>query len=133
MPEVETRSGLHELAPLVMVHDMQRSVSFYCDLLGFEICSKWEPDGKLCWCRLERGGAALMLQQDCPEDGPPQGRGRGVAFFLGCQDVDQLHAELRERGLELTTPQVAFYGMKQVYFCDPDGYELCFQSPVSPG
>jgi uncharacterized glyoxalase superfamily protein PhnB len=69
-----------------------------------------------------------MLQQACEEDGPAGGRGRGVGFYFHCDDADAIHAELSTRGLALAAPTVAFYGMKQLYFKDPDGYELCFQS-----
>ena len=69
---------------------------------------------------------ALMLQQTTEEDEPAEGRGRGVAFFFICDDADAIHAELSGRGLHPAPPQVAFYGMKQVFLKDPDGHELCF-------
>ena len=71
-----------------------------------------------------------MLQQASEEDGPAEGRGRGVGFFFNCDDAGAVHTEFCSRGLQLNAPEVAFYGMKQVFVKDPDGYELFFQSPT---
>lgn len=123
--------AIHELVPLLIVSDMERSVAFYRNNLGFQITQQWQPDGRLSWCRLVRDASAIMLQQECADDGPAEGRGHGVSFFFNCEDADRLHAELQARGLAVTPPQAAFYGMNQVFLRDPDGYELCFQSVVA--
>lgn len=130
MSEIQPATTIHELVPLLFVQDIDRSAGFYQEQLGFELVNSWKPAGKLAWCRLERAGSAIMLQQAEAEDGPADHRGHGVGFFFNCGDVDALHAELIQRGLQLNPPQVAFYGLKQVFLLDPDGYELCFQSPV---
>jgi uncharacterized glyoxalase superfamily protein PhnB len=118
---------VRELVPLLFVLDIASSVEFYRDRLGFEMTASWEPEGRLAWCRLQRGGSAVMLQLACDEDGPAEGRGRGVGFFFTCDDADALFQEFTQRGLAVAPPAVAFYGMKQVFVRDPDGYELCFQ------
>jgi uncharacterized glyoxalase superfamily protein PhnB len=117
-----------EIAPLLMVADIGRSVFYYSQRLGFKPTNSYAPDGKLCWCRLERGNAAIMLQQACDEDGPAEGRGRGVTFYLTCEDADAICAEFRAAGLDVQQPTVAFYGMNQLFVTDPDGYQLCFQN-----
>jgi uncharacterized glyoxalase superfamily protein PhnB len=124
-------TSVRELVPLLFVEDIARSVAFYRERLGFEMTGVWEPEGRLAWCRLQRGGSWLMLQQACDEDGPAEGRGRGVEFFFTCDDADALHAEFAARGLSLASPAVAFYGMKQLILKDPDGYELCFQNATT--
>jgi uncharacterized glyoxalase superfamily protein PhnB len=121
---------VRELVPLLFVQDIERSVAFYRNGLGFEVCARWAPDGKLAWCRIQRDASAVMLQQASEEDGPAEGRGRGTGFFFICDDVDALYSELSARGVQVGPPQVAFYGMKQIFMADPDGYELCFETPV---
>lgn len=121
---------VQELVPLLFVTDIARSAAFY-EQLGFSISRRWEAeDGTLGWCRLDRDGAALMLQQATEEDEPLENRGRGVGFYFICDDVDALHAELTSRGMSIAAPTVMFYGMKQIFPQDPDGYVLCFQSPT---
>jgi uncharacterized glyoxalase superfamily protein PhnB len=128
MSEIQRATAIRELVPLLSVQDIDHSSAFYRDQLGFEMKATWVPNGQLTWCRLERSGSAIMLQQ--AEDGPDENRGRGVYFYFNCDDIDALYAEFAQRGLQLNPPIVAFYGLKQVYLKDPDGYELCFQSPA---
>jgi len=132
MPLTQKTGTIRELVPLLFVQDIERSMAFYRDSLGFAVAGKWEPEGRLAWCRLQRGGSAVMLQQADEEDGPAAGRGRGIGFFFICDDVADIHAEFSGRGLQLASPEVAFYGMQQVFVTDPDGYELCFESPAEP-
>lgn len=122
---------LKELTPLLIVAAMSRSLAFYRDQLGFRITQGWSPDGRLAWCRLERDGVSLMLQQACDEDGPAAGRGRGVVFYFSCADASAEYERVRASGVNVAPPQVAFYGMSQLVVTDPDGYELRFQNPVA--
>lgn len=125
----ESPTRVRELWPLLVVQDMQRSLMFYRDLLGFELLDQAENDGQVFWCRLRCGGATLMLQQAEAEDGSADGRGKGVTFYFVCNDADAMYVDLSTRGLELQLPTVACYGMKQLPVPEPDGYILCFESP----
>jgi len=124
-------SATRELWPLLFIDDMTRSLAFYVDKLGFELVRDAKgSDGKTFWCRVQRGGVSLMLQTACDEDGPAHLRGKGVGFYFICDDTDAVHAELAARGLKLDPPTNAVYGMRQLYFNDPDGYSLCFENEI---
>lgn len=133
MDNEQSKVAVQEIVPLFYVDDIMASVAFYTGTLGFQRHSSWEPAGVLSWCRLERNGAAVMLQSVESEEfaGKSGERGRGIVFFFNCDNVDEIRNEFQAKGLDLAEPDVAFYGMKQVEFTDPDGYQLCFQSPVS--
>lgn len=122
---------IRQIWPLLAVSDLARSIEFYRDQLGFQLAEEAKANGQIFWCRLERDGACLMLQQACEEDGPSEGRGRGVTFYLVCNDADLVHAELHARGWQLAAPTLAYYGMKQLFVREPDGYSLCFESPTA--
>lgn len=124
------------LVPLLQVYDLQTSIRFYCDLLGFELAgTSQEP---LSWALLRRDGMDLMLngayEQDerpCSADPERVAAHGDTALFFACPDVDAAYGELRA-GIEgLQEPTVRDYGMKQLYVRDPDGYNLCFQWPAS--
>jgi uncharacterized glyoxalase superfamily protein PhnB len=131
MTSTSKSAVVRQLKPLLAVSDIQRSVEFYRDRLGFSLTGQAENEGKMFWCSMERGGSAIMLQQAEEEDGPAGGRGRGVSFYFICEDADAIYAELTSRGLSLGPPTIASYGMKQVLVPEPDGYYLCFESPVA--
>ena len=125
------------VCPLIQVFDMPTSMRFYRDLLGFELVESSGPGDEFDGGWLRLGGADLMLNTAYERDSrpaepdPARFAGHGdTGLFFGCADVDGAFAELSEKGLALKPPEIQAYGMKQLYFTDPDGYSLCFQSPV---
>lgn len=121
--------SLRAIWPLLMVRDLERSVAFYSGQLGFRVIDEALSAGRRYWCRLERDGLSLMLQQG--EDAADGERpGRGVVLYFVCDDAEALHAEFASRGVAVSPPQVAYYGMRQLFVPDPDGYEVCFESLV---
>ena len=119
---------MKQTVPLLYVSDLAQSSKFYVSGLGFEMVEKWEPDGKLSWCWLRRGGAAVMLQQDCADDPPAAERGKGVVFYFICDDAQEYFQEITERGIQASKPSVSFHGMNQTMVKDLDGYQLCFEN-----
>lgn len=121
-----------QMCPLLWVQDIQRSVAFYVDRLGFTLSKQAGEGPELYWCEVEREGAALMLQQNDPDRPWPDPPAPTVHFYIVCEDADALHEEFGSAGLELEPPTVAWYGMNQLMVKDPDGYGLCFENPTSP-
>jgi glyoxylase I family protein len=124
------------VCPLLQVFDMQRSLRFYSDVLGFEVTQSSAPNDE--WALLERDDAALMLNTAYEADSRPAAPDPAriaahvdAALFFGCPDVDGAYAQLRARGIDAEPPKVQSYGMKQLYLKDPDGYQLCLQWPAS--
>lgn len=125
------------LCPLIQVFDMDASLHFYRDLLGFTVhmTSTPEPDGHVEWCRLKGpGNACLMLNTMFEREQRPHrpdparvDAHRDTCFYIGCKDLDAAFRYLREKGLELKEPHVTSYGARQLYLKDPDGYNVCFQ------
>jgi len=130
METVDQRAAVQQVWPLLAVEDVERSLDFYQNMLGFTVVGRADAAGRLFWCRLERGGASIMLQQADEEDGAPRERGRGVTLYFVCDDVERLHAELSSRGARVAPVTVTDYGMKQLFVPEPDGYSVCFESPT---
>jgi catechol 2,3-dioxygenase-like lactoylglutathione lyase family enzyme len=126
-------ANLTQVVPFLGVTDMERSLRFYLDGLGFTLKNKWEPEGRIRWCWLTRGGASLMLQEYVKEGHGgrrPEGvLGQGVSVCFQCEDAVGLYHELRSRSLEPSEP---FVGNNMWVTCisDPDGYKLDFESPT---
>ena len=102
---------------------MEESVRYYVDGLGFTMTKKWIDEGKLRWCWLELGGAALMLQE-----WTPKGKvGEGVSICFICEDAAAIYRAVTARGIEASRPFVG-NGMWNTGLSDPDGYRIEFES-----
>lgn len=117
-----------QIWPLLFVRDIRRSASFYREQLGFAMAGRAGADDDFFWCRLERDGSSIMLQQADDPASMRDAPAPTVVIYVVCDDVDALHAELTGRGLPLDPPEDAYYGMRQLHVPEPDGYTLVFET-----
>lgn len=114
-----------------MVADMENSLRFYVEGLGFSITNTWTPRGKIEWCALKREAAMLMLQQPRNREHhpawPDRKPGLGVSIVFICADALAIYHEVIARGIAVAEPFVG-NRMWVVSFSDPDGYRLDFES-----
>jgi catechol 2,3-dioxygenase-like lactoylglutathione lyase family enzyme len=117
---------------------MQASLSFYRDVLGFEIVQRSSSDDDCDWVWLKRDGAELMLNRMYEPDSRPGARDKlrsighaDTGLYMATPDVDAMYSYLVQRGITADRPVVRPYGMKQLYLKDPDGYGVCFQWAVA--
>jgi glyoxylase I family protein len=127
---------MRSVCTLLSVFDMPTALRFYHDILGFEVfaSSDPEPDGHFDWCWLKRNETQLMLntayerihRPASPDPARIAAHG-DTQIYIGCQDLDTAAEYLCASGIEAKGPMVRPFGMKQLFFKDPDGYELCLQ------
>ena len=117
--------NVEKAVPFFMVENMESSLRYYVDGLGFEMKYKWIDEGKLRWCWLDHGGASVMLQEY--RDAPKVKRGEGISVCFICKDAIAFYKEVKERGVNVQRPFVG-NAMWVTSTQDPDGYRLDFES-----
>ena len=126
-------ANVKQAVPFFNVTDIEASLRFYVDGLGFALTNKWVPKGRVRWCWLQLGDAALMLQeylQDGRHAGASTGPlGQGVCICFMCTDALAIYRDLVSRGIPATRPFVG-NGLWVTSVADPDGYRLDFESPT---
>lgn len=122
-------SNVKDVVPFLGVANMERSLLYYIDGLGFELQNKWVVDQKIRWCWLALGGGALMLQEFAKTRLPTGKLGEGVSLNFQCEDALVLYHEFTERQVETSEPQVG-NGLWTFLVTDPDGYRIFFASPT---
>lgn len=131
----------------LQVADLQRSVAFYRDVLGFEVVFAWNPraayiaelvgypgvDLHAAILRLPDSSVFLELLEYRNVERHPVDTGTAnpgtahIAFFV--DDLDGLYARLIERGVGSVSPPVTptigpNRGGRAVYMLDPDGVRV---------
>lgn len=128
---------MKNLAPNLMVADVNKTAEFYQQVFGFQVIEKVpdmaEPDsGKWQFAILHLGGVTIMLQNQRTliEDIPSfanQPIGGTMTLYIDVEDVRSLfekvksHVTLFKEGLYET-----FYGTTEFTMVDPNGYILTF-------
>ena len=112
----------------ITVQDMDRSVRFYRDLLGFEVLGQlFLNEGTFKIVYLRAGDACVELFEFRDQDaatavGVPDTVGGFKHLALQTDDVDGVAARLKAAGTEFTLePLDAVGGVRLAFFRDPDG------------
>ena len=127
MPE----GGFSPLAPELLVTDLDRSLSFWCDLIGFAVAYRRLGEG---FAYLQHpDGAQVMLsgRSGAWESGPLDAPfGRGVLFQIIVADLDPVLARSAAAGEAPYMPPREVWraygdregGRREIALQDPDGY-----------
>lgn len=131
--KLAARHSVKQAVPFFNVTDIEVSLRFYVDGLGFVLTNNWTPEGRIRWCWLELDKVAIMLQEywrDGRPAGAPEGiLGQGVSICLFCEDALAIYRDLKSRGISATRLFVG-NGLWVTSVTDPDGYRLDFESPT---
>jgi len=114
--------------PVLHVTNVEASLRFYIDRLGFTSPWRYEEDGKVHVAQVERQGCALILADTWPEK-----IGKGLMFIsLNLEPAAQvaalnaLRAELEATGAPV---KEGSWGYRLLVVDDPDGNQLFFNYP----
>jgi uncharacterized glyoxalase superfamily protein PhnB len=119
--------------PLLNVADVEASLGFWRDLIGFEVTTTYQAEGRLAFAQLASGDVQLMLNF---RGGDPAARRARphyteAVLYFGVPSVHDLVANLRAKGFAAPDPERQMYGLDELTVRDPDGYEIAFTSPVA--
>ena len=117
--------------PVLHVRDVEASLRFYVNLLGFTIPWRYDEDGMAHVAQVDRQGCALILADTWPEK-----IGKGLMFIslnvepatveAAAAAVDALRAELEAKGAPV---KEGSWGYRLLVVDDPDGNQLFFNYP----
>lgn len=129
------------LVPELIVSSLERSVEFWCGLIGFRVAYERPEQG---FAYLDLGGAQVMLEEFGKADRHwltgelDNPRGRGVNFQISVNLLDSIIERLNAAAWPLfMQPEEKWYrrndvetGQRQFLVQDPDGYLLRLVSRI---
>ncbi len=131
-----------KLTPNFSVRDVGETVKFYQDILGFKFemavpdgSTKIENEisnrGEYAYAMVSKDEVYVMfLKHDSFEKdvsvlkGFPQGA--SVLFYIDVEDIDKIYKKLKERVEIAKELETTWYGMREFYIKDCNGYILGF-------
>jgi catechol 2,3-dioxygenase-like lactoylglutathione lyase family enzyme len=111
--------------PILTVDDVDQSLRWYRDVLGFVVGERWEEGGKLLGLEMVAGGVSFFLNQDDWKKGRDRAKGEGFRIYCTtAQDVDGLAKLVKARGGTLDHEPSDEMGTRNFAVVDPDGYKI---------
>jgi catechol 2,3-dioxygenase-like lactoylglutathione lyase family enzyme len=126
-----TRAAISSISPSFIVRNVPATISFYRDLLGFEI-EHQQPDRDPFFAIVRRDGAMIFVKSVGVEPFPNCKRHEWVPWdaYVSVPDPDALAAEFASRGVKFSKPlQDTHDGLRGFEIEDVDGYVLFFGRP----
>ena len=127
-----------KLTPNLMVEDVDRTVDYYRDVLGFTLAATAPEQRPFEWAMVSSGGAELMFQSRESLSGEvPALRDRkiGGAFtiYIEVEDIEALYAHVQDRMPIVVDLHDTFYGAREFSAQDCNGYILGFAGRANHG
>jgi lactoylglutathione lyase len=118
------------LTASLTVKDIQKSLAWYTDVVGFAVDQKHERDGVLRAVALRAGDVRILIGQDDGAKGWERVKGEGFSLqFTTAQSIDEIAQGIKARGGVLETEPIDMpWGARVFRLVDPDGYKLSISS-----
>lgn len=121
--------------PNIGVRDVDETVRFYCDVLGFDLVMSVPESGPGVWAMVGSGGTFVMFEQlksltdECPELDADKTPG-ALTFYIRVKGMGELYEKLNARGLLIRELGKTSYGTEEFSIADNNGYILTFTETI---
>lgn len=110
------------LTPMLTTKNINETIEFYCDVLGFNCINH---DENLGWASLQSGKVNIMLNEP-NEHVPFNGADINMSLYIYTDEVDALWEQVKDKA-KVCYPIESFdYGMREFGIFDNNGYLLKF-------
>jgi uncharacterized glyoxalase superfamily protein PhnB len=112
------------------VKDLQKSLDWYQDVVGFTVDRRHEREGKLVAVSLKAGEVRMLIGQDDGAKGWDRAKGEGFSLHITTdQNIDELANGIKARGGNLLSEPVDMpWGPRVFRIQDPDGFKIAISS-----
>lgn len=120
-----------KLTPNLIVADVDRSIAFYRDVLGFTVGMHVPDESPFVFAGVQCGEVEIFLNAPGPayEEYPAfkdRSIGGTLTLFIHVTGVRKMHAELLGRVNVVMPLERKWYGVTEFAITDPDGYIITF-------
>ena len=140
---------VNTLTPNLAVADIRQTIQFYSENLGFELVMAVPEtqDGideqlfdnkEYVYAMLKKDDAALMFMRTdgFEEDITIADKisiGASVSFYMQGKGIDAFYEKLKNKNIQISELKLTWYGIKEFYIKDNNGYILGFAEEIEKG
>lgn len=137
---------VNKLTPNLEVKDIESTVTFYQSVLGFTLVmavpstqdamdESFISDKDYVYALVKKDNVELMFQRtDSFKQDVTLARGlpigASVSFYMEVNGLDDFFVSIKDKVDVFTAPEMAWYGMREFYLKDINGYILGFAEKV---
>ena len=127
--------GRMKLTPVLIVEEIEKSLTFWVDRMGFEKTVEVPEGDRAGFVILVRDGAELMMQtiesvrKDVAAFAPEGPVTRGCGMFIEVDDFEDVKKRLAGYPIVMEE-RVTFYGMREIGVSEPGGHTVMFAAKV---
>jgi catechol 2,3-dioxygenase-like lactoylglutathione lyase family enzyme len=123
-----------DVTPNLVVSDLDRSLAFYRDLLGFGLVTTVPEQAPFVFAWLQRDTVNVFLNSEASAKMKTVAGTNMLFITINAPDrasgIDGLFDTVKDRAPVTMTPTDQFYGMREFTITDPDGYIVIFAQPI---
>ena len=135
MSNAPAQLNVSHLGASLTCKDLEASIRFYRDAVGFGVVQQFEREGKVTAAVVVAGNCQFVLNQDDGKLGWTRTKGQGFYLQLNvptAADVDAAAARIKATGAALLSePADRPWGARMFQFLDPDGFKLGVSPPLA--
>ena len=122
---------LEKLTANLVVANVERSLAFYHDVLGFSATATVPDAAPYVFAWVESGGVSVMLnsREAAAAEYPAFSErpvGGTLTLFVNVSGIRDAYAAIKDRVKVVMPLQTKWYGVTEFAFEDPDGYIITF-------
>jgi len=120
----------HTLSVSLTVNDLEKSLAWYCDVVGFAVDQKYEREGKVMAVALTAGATRILIGRDDGAKGWERIKGEGFSLQITtAQNVDEVAKRIKASGGTVESePADMPWGARVFRLKDPDGFRIAISS-----
>lgn len=128
---MEFAMKMQRLVPNMMVEDVEKTIVFYHDVLGFQTVISVPDEGPAIWAFIQNGEAKIMLQARSSfekEQSSIRGQkiGASITFHINVSEVKPLYESVKDKVRIVEELHKTWYGDTTFTMTDCNGYLLTF-------
>ena len=122
--DTTTYPRIKQMSPQFLVADIDRSIEFYTQKLGFDVDFRYEDF----YAGIVKDGCSIHLKTDHPsfEERKSKKNNQDLDIVFSVDGIEDLCADLSGKFVEFTQPLRTMPYGKEFYIADPDGYIIAF-------